>query len=71
MPCHALSICFEETDLPLQVPIIQGKLLLIIHVRQPWKNLQVAIVIGEVKIEELSLGSLKIKIFQGPPPREN
>lgn len=32
---------------------------------------QVAIVIGEVQIEESSLGSLKIKIFQGPPPREN
>lgn len=49
---------------------VQGNLLLTIHIRQPWKNLQVTIAIGEVKTEESSLGNLKIQIFQGPS-REN
>lgn len=35
------------------------------------EKLQVTIAIGEVKIKESSSGNLKIKIFQGPPPREN
>lgn len=71
MPRHSLSICFKEANLPLQLPTVQGKLLFTIHIRQPRKNLQVTIAIGEVKIEESSLGNLKIQIFQGPPPTEN
>lgn len=35
------------------------------------KTSKTNIVIGKVKIEESSSGNLKIKIFQGPPPREN
>lgn len=63
MLCHPFSIRFKEANLPLQVPTVQGNLLFPVHVRQPRKNYQVTIVVGEVKIEESSLGNMKIKIF--------
>lgn len=66
-----LSICFKEAYLPLQVPTHTENSYSLYKSSNLRKISKTNIVTGEMKIEEFSSGNLKIKIFQGPLPREN
>lgn len=66
-----LSICFKEAYLPIQVPTYKENSYSLYKSSSLPKISKTNNITGEMKIEEFSSGNLKIKIFQGPLPREN